>query len=73
MQAWLRFAEWQEWCWNGGDFDSDYFNKDLPVTVLDDELLYLFQETMVHIQQSYQAWIPLRFLTLEFHDNIIGT
>lgn len=72
MQAWLRFEEWQKWCWYGGDFDSDYFDKDEPVIVVGLSEYQPFQnEVLYEIHQAYTAHIPFRFLSLEFVDNVI--
>lgn len=77
MQAWVKYREWQKWCWNGGDFDADYFDPDTPVTVIDiSEVQPFGGETLYKITQNNQgtfpvAYIPIQFISLEFYDNLI--
>lgn len=76
MQAWLHYRAWADWCYRGGDFDCDYFDKDAPVRVLElAEWQPFGGETLYEVvQDSYaaRAFIPLRFISLEFIDNCIG-
>lgn len=77
MQAWLKYAEWRDWCWNGGDFDSDYFDQDNTVEVIElSEGQPFGGETLYKIRQLNQgneviAFIPMRFLSLTFEDNMM--
>lgn len=78
MKAWLKFSEWKQWCWGGGDFDYDYFDKDKPVEVVAiSEVqpyggVVLYEVTQFQYSSSARALIPFEFISLEFYDNVMS-
>jgi hypothetical protein len=72
MDAWLKYAEWRDWCWDGGDYDYKDFDADKPIQVIEISKGQPFGgETLYKVSQNdVIAYVPIRFISLEWWGDV---